>query len=615
MFDIKEELKKIPNKPGVYIMRDRDNNVLYVGKAVILKNRVKQYFQKNDHIERINQMISKIDHFEYIVTDSEFEALVLECNLIKKYKPKYNVLLKDDKGYPYIEVTLYEKFPRIILARKIEKNGSKYFGPYYSGWTVNTIIATLRKIFPVRMCDKNITGNSKERVCLNYHIGLCSGPCSGNISEEEYSRIIDDVCAFLNGKGENISAKLDIEMHKAAENLNFEIAAKIRDQIKYLDKLKEKQKVATLSVEDFDIAALSKNDVDACVQIFFIRGGKVTGREFFILDGVGQYENSEIMTSFMKQFYSENQFIPAKIYLENEIAEEEHVLLENWLSETSGKKCTILIPQKGEKKKLALMVKENARVTLYNQEQRTNKEVGSDFRILEKLKEILELDNMPFRIEAYDISNTGDSDINASMVVFQNGKPDKKEYKLFKMKEIKSRNDVGSMTETLTRRFNRMNDGDVNFINTPDLILMDGGIGQVNAAKNVLKQFGLEIPVFGMVKDDKHRTRSLLGNNKEFYLSQDLDLWRFVSSIQNEAHRFAVEYNRKLTEKRYKKSVLDDVSGIGNKRRMALLRHFGSLAAIRQASTEDMEKVKGMSKSAAQALYKSLHEGREEQNK
>ncbi len=596
-FNIQEELNRTPLKPGVYLMRNAEDKVIYVGKAKILKNRLRQYFQKTAHNERITQMISLIKRFEYIITDSEYEALILECNLIKKYKPKYNVLLKNDRGYPYIKVTLNEKFPRVLIARKVENDGGRYFGPYYSSWSVNTTIEALNKIFPLRTCSKNISGDKKERVCLNYHIGLCLGPCGGCTTENEYTEVVKQVCDFLSGKTEYIKESLEQKMLESAEKLDFELAAIYRERLKALTYINEKQKMASLSEDDFDVIALSKNEVDACIQIFFIRAGKVSGRDNYFFGGSGQSDDVEIIVSFIKQFYDENQFIPPKVYSETEIETDEKELLGNWLSEKRGYKCELIVPQKGEKRKLALMVKENAVIALQNSKVKNYVE-------LERLKEILNIDKIPLRIEAYDISNTGDSEINASRVVFENGKPLKKDYRRYKIKTLETRNDVGSMKEVMTRRFTNINNEDDIL---PDLVLVDGGIGQLNAACEVLELNNIKIPVFGMVKDDRHNTRGLIGPEGEYPLRKDPDMWRFISSIQNEAHRFAIEYNRKLTEKRYKKTALDDINGIGEKRKMLLYKHFGSINNVKNASYEELASVKGMTKTAATAVFNHFH--------
>lgn len=614
MFSIQDELKRVPDKPGVYLMRDNEGKILYVGKAVVLKNRLKSYFQMAiPHNERITSMIGKIEFFEYIVTDTEYEALVLECNLIKRHKPKYNVLLKDDKGYPYIKITLNEKFPRIRLARKIEKDGAKYFGPFYSAWTVNTTIEALQKIFPLRKCDKDITGRA-ERPCLNQHIELCLAPCSGKIDEAQYNALVDDVCDFLNGKEHIVERKIEKDMYLAAENMDYERAAIYRDRLTAIRSLNEKQKVSMLSEDDFDMIALAKNSVDVCIQVFFVRGGRVIGREYFILEGLAQDENSETVGAFIKQFYRDNQYIPPKVYTTIEIDTTEKVLLSKLLGEYSGKKCEIMIPQKGEKKMLAQMVENNAVVTLENYTLRNGSISEKDMKILEHLMQVLMLPKMPYRIEAYDISNTGDTEITASMIVFENGKANRKEYRHFKMKVITTRNDTGSMEETIERRFRRFLDEDKNFTKSPDLILADGGLNQVGSVTKVLNALGLDIPVFGMIKDDHHRTRGLIGSGGEYILSKDLELWRFISSIQNEAHRFALEYNKKLIEKRYKKSMLDDIPGIGDKRKLSLLKHFGSVAALKKASLEDICQVDTITEKAGIAVFKYFNPKDKEEN-
>ncbi len=678
MFQIQEELKKVPELPGVYIMHDASGKVLYVGKARILKNRLRSYFQKSAHSQRITQMIAQISYFEYIVASNEYEALVLECNLIKKYKPKYNVLLKDDKGYPYIKVTRGELYPRIMMVRKVEKDGAKYFGPYYSAWTVNTTLEALRKVFPLRPCTKEITaGRLADRPCLNYHIGLCRGACCGKITPEEYRELADELCAFLAGRQAEVMERIRGKMLEAADRLEFERAAVYREQLKALSRIHMKQKVASLSEEDFDVAALSHDDVDACLQVFFVRGGRVTGRDYYIFEGVGNEDEGEIMAAFIKQFYRDHQFIPARIYVPCELSSGEHdddsetqiaadcagpeiaaedtvperktedaapeiaaestaaetvtaaaaeesvqagaaadgaftdsQLIAGWLSQRSGRRVELIVPKRGDKFQLIQMAKQNAEITLKNMKQasQTGSAGKADLRILERLAEVLQLAQIPYRIEAYDISNTGDSDINASMVVFINGAACKREYKLYQMKSVLSRNDVGSMKEVLERRFRRLLSGDVHFNKMPDLLLVDGGMGQVNAAREVLEELQLEVPVFGMVKDNRHKTKAITGSCGEILLKQDLELWRFISSIQNEAHRFAVEYNRKLTEKRYRKSILDEIPGVGKKRKMALFRHFGSLAAVKKATLEELKAVKGMNAQAAENVYQRLQE-------
>ena len=608
MFDFKEELKRVPEKPGVYLMHDKDDTVIYVGKAVVLKNRLSSYFRKGAHNQRITNMIALIDHFEYIVTDSEYEALVLECNLIKKYSPKYNVLLKDDKGFPYIKVTLRDEYPKVQPARKIEKDGSKYFGPYFSMDAVNTTLDALRRIFPLRLCNKKITSDKKDRVCLNYHIGLCCGPCQRKVSHEEYMDYVTGVCDFLGGKQEELKKKLEQDMKTAAAELHFEQAAKLRDKLAALNRLTAEQKVEHIGGESCDVISVAKNTQNACIQIFFMRSGKILGREFFIMEGAGDESEMELVQSFIEQYYNQERLIPSKIYTAPELPANEVQLLSTWLSGNAGHKCTILHAKRGEMRKISLMVQNNASIMLLNFESKGNQIKVKDLKVLEHTRQVLGLSQVPRRIEAYDISNLGDSEINASMVVFVDGRPYKQDYRRFKMKEITTRNDVGSMRETLTRRFTHLKQQDKGFDETPDLILIDGGFGQTDTAKEVAREFALEIPIFGMVKDDRHRTRALVGDMGEYRLRDDPELWHFISSIQDEAHRFAIEYNRKLSEKRYKKSVLDDIPGIGKKRKFELLKHFGSFAAIKRATVEDLTKVPGMNQKAAETLFNALKE-------
>ncbi len=593
-FNVQEELNKVPSKPGVYLMRNAKDTVIYVGKAKVLKNRLRQYFQKGAHNERVTKMVSSIKRFEYIVTDSEYEALILECNLIKRYKPKYNVLLKNDNDYPYIKVTVNEDFPRVLLARRVENDGAKYFGPYYSSASVYTTIDALNRIFPLRSCKKDIREGKKDRVCLNYHIGLCSGPCGGHITKKEYGEIVQQVIDFLSGKADYIKDMLERQMLQHAERLDFEMAAVYRERLKALNMITEKQKMASISEDDFDVVAIAKNDVDASLQIFYVRDGKVSGRNNYFFPGSGLEEDAEIVVSFIKQFYDDNKFIPPRIYSETHIEEEEKSLLSSWLTEKRGYKCEIIIPQRGDKHKLAHMVKENAKISLKNMDVK-------NFDSLERLKEVLELESIPLRIEAFDISNTGDSEINASRVVFEKGRPNKKEYRRYKIRTLDGRDDYRAMREVISRRFGNSEE------QLPDLVLVDGGLGQVNSALEALEELDITVPVYGMVKDNKHRTRGIVSESGEFQLNKDPDLWRFISSIQNEAHRFAIEYNRKLTEKRYKKSALDDIPGIGEKRKMNLYKHFGSMQGIKDAKIEDLLKVKGMTKQAAENVYKHFH--------
>jgi excinuclease ABC subunit C len=496
------------------------------------------------------------------------------------------------------------------MAHKAVKDGSKYFGPYYSSYSVRSTLDTLSKNFPLRTCRKKIGQSPKDRVCLNYHIGLCPGPCAGYITEEEYEKNVQNVNAFLSGRSSDIVKKLKAEMAEAAANLDFEKAAELRDRLKALETVSEKQKVELSGDSDFDIAAVCVNETDACVQVFFVRGGSILGRDFYIFEGVGNTEPEEIILSFFKQFYDGETPVPHKIYCETVLSQGERLLVEALLSERAERKVEIITPQRGEKREMAAMVLQNAELALNNYKLTKSADDGGLLKVLEKLKNIMGEESLPLRIEAFDISNQGDSEIDGSMVVFVNGKACKGEYKRFKMKTVDTRNDTASMTEMLTRRYTRLKNGDNGFEKKPDLILMDGGLGQIHAAETVLAELGCEIPILGMVKDNKHRSRGLMNSDgREFRLEDDPDLWRFITAVQNEAHRFAIEYNRKLTEKRYKKSVLDGIDGVGEKRKMALLKHFGSVAAMRKASVEEIAGVSGIGLKLAEEISEKLKGG------
>ncbi len=628
----REELSRVPEKPGVYIMHDETDKILYVGKAIVLKNRLKSYFADIPHSARITSMISQISRFEYIVCGSEMEALLLENNLIKKHKPKYNVLLKDDKGYPYIKVTLGERFPRVVLARRVEKDGAKYFGPYFSAFTVKQLLETIESIVPLRTCRKKFGPRDEslnDRPCLNYHMGRCKGVCAGKISDEEYGKMVRLALDFLAGNTRDVEKRLEEEMLAAAAREEFEAAAEYRDRLKALSQLKVRQSTSLIGDEDFDTVAVAKNSVDACAEVFFVRGGKLLGREFFIFDGAADASDGELLEAFIKGFYNENQYVPQKIYIDVPLDEEDSSLLEQALETFRGGKVHIIVPQKGEKRRLCDLAKQNASTALENREKAalSGKPSERETRALSHIQEIFNLPELPGRIEAYDISNQGDSEIDASMVVFTGGKPSRSEYRLFKMKRITTRSDTDSMTETLERRVKRLLEGSQGFEKAPDLILADGGIGQVNAILAVLAGNGLAIPVLGMVKDDRHRSRALCGpkdyaadmekygseaqltrdNSVEFDLRSDPDIWRFITTVQDEAHRVAVGYNRKLTEKRYKKSALDDIPGVGEKRKIALYKEFGSIAAIREATEEELCRVPGIGKARAKDIYKAIH--------
>jgi len=623
MFDIQEELKKLPEKPGVYIMKDKDNNILYIGKAIVLKNRVRQYFQGSSRLSpRIAAMVSKVYSFEYIVTDSELEAFILECNLIKKHRPKYNILLKDDKTYPYIKVTMNEEYPRILITRRLEKDGAKYFGPYSNATAVRETVEFLKKIFPIKSCNKVLPRDiGKGRPCLNYHIYKCLGPCKGDIDKDEYREVMKDICSFLSGKQEDIIKKLEKKMEEASENLQFEKAAVIRDRIKSLEHIAEKQKVLSTTDGDRDVIASAKNKTDACIQIFFIRNGKLIGREHFIFEGEGDADNKELLASFMKQFYNSDVFIPAEILLQDEIDEVD--IFQKWLSDKKGSKVHIRVPKRGDKLELVEMVSQNAEIALNQHVERAASEESHIREGLLYLNDLPGVGIFPSRIEAYDISNTGISEIVGSMVVFESGKPDNKEYRKFRIKSVKGQDDYASMQEIIHRRFlhakreqeelGLLNDNNENdkvkndkakFSKMPSLILIDGGLGHVKAVLEVLNSMELSIPVLGMVKDENHRTRGLISpDGNEYNLTKNIQVLRFITSIQDEAHRFALSYNKKLREKRYKGSVLDEIKGIGPKKKKALIKHFGSVSATKKAGIDDLAAVEGISIANAKAIY------------
>lgn len=559
MFDIQEHLKQLPAEPGVYLMKDKFDNIIYVGKAKILKNRVRQYFQSSkNHSSKVKSMVKNIDKFEYIITDSELEALILECNLIKKYKPKYNVLLRDDKTYPYIKVTTNEDFPRVLKVRKVIKDKAKYFGPYTNTTAVNDTLDIIKNIYPIRTCNIDIERAIKTnmRPCLNLHIKRCVGPCTGNVTKEEYNKMIEEIILFLSGKEEKLIDILKEKMNKCAMDFNFEEAAIYRDKIKSLEDMMEKQKIDT-STSDLnqDVIAMARAHDEACVQVFFVRNGKIVGREHFILEGVMDSTRESILGSFVKQFYMEQEYVPKEIIIEDEI--EDSFILSEWLSSKKGQKVTIRVPQKGEKKSLIEMVRKNAIEYLEKFSDMNKRKYEKSIGALEELKQILNLDNIPKRIESFDISNIQGVDSIGSMVVFTNGKKDKKEYRRYKIKTVIGPNDYDSMAEIVERR--------LKYGDFPDLMLLDGGKGQVSAVKKVLNKYNVEIPLWGMYKDDKHRTKGLISQEKEIELDRTSNLYRFVASIQEEVHNYAISYHRSLRNKSLTKSELDDIQGIGEK--------------------------------------------------
>ena len=588
MFDIQEHLKQLPAEPGVYLMKDKFDNIIYVGKAKILKNRVRQYFQSSkNHSSKVKSMVKNIDKFEYIITDSELEALILECNLIKKYKPKYNVLLRDDKTYPYIKVTTNEDFPRVLKVRKVIKDKAKYFGPYTNTTAVNDTLDIIKNIYPIRTCNIDIERAIKTnmRPCLNLHIKRCVGPCTGNVTKEEYNKMIEEIILFLSGKEEKLIDILKEKMNKCAMDFNFEEAAIYRDKIKSLEDMMEKQKIDT-STSDLnqDVIAMARAHDEACVQVFFVRNGKIVGREHFILEGVMDSTRESILGSFVKQFYMEQEYVPKEIIIEDEI--EDSFILSEWLSSKKGQKVTIRVPQKGEKKSLIEMVRKNAIEYLEKFSDMNKRKYEKSIGALEELKQILNLDNIPKRIESFDISNIQGVDSIGSMVVFTNGKKDKKEYRRYKIKTVIGPNDYDSMAEIVERR--------LKYGDFPDLMLLDGGKGQVSAVKKVLNKYNVEIPLWGMYKDDKHRTKGLISQEKEIELDRTSNLYRFVASIQEEVHNYAISYHRSLRNKSLTKSELDDIQGIGEKRKKALLNHFKDIEAIKKATFEELLEVEGI---------------------
>ena len=611
MFDIPAELKKLPESPGVYIMRDKTDDIIYVGKAKILKNRVRQYFQNSaNHSLKVKQMVSNIDHFEYIVTGSEVEALILENNLIKKHNPKYNILLKDDKTYPYIKVTTNEMFPRVFVTRKLLKDKNKYFGPFTNSSAVKENIALIDKIWQVRRCSKIFPRDiGKGRPCLNYHIGQCKAVCTGKVSEEEYNKMIGEILDFLGGKTENVVKNLTSKMLKYSAEMEFEKAAEVRDTIESIKILNQKQIIENLHIDDRDVIGFARGIRECIMQIFFIRGGKITGREHFMLEECEGVEDKELMTQFVQQFYSGTPFIPKEVILQCEI--DDFDLISQWLSEQKGQRVNVLVPQKGERKSLVLMAQNNAKIVLDKFGAEIRREHKRTKGALEEIQKALNIDFELNRIESYDISNTQGFESVASMVVFENGLPKRSDYRKFKIKTIIGPDDYGSMEEVITRRFTRYineTSGDENvkkagFDKKPDMIFLDGCKGQISAVQKALTNLNLYVPVCGMVKDDRHRTRALMYNGEEIELPYTSEGFKLLTRMQDEVHRFAIEYHRKLREKKQVHSILDDISGIGSVRRKALMKHFGDINAIRRAEVEELQQVDGMNIKSAEAVY------------
>ena len=617
MFCIEEELKKLPGKPGVYIMHDAGDAIIYVGKAISLKNRVRQYFQSSRNLGiKKEQMVEQIARFEYIVTDSELEALVLECNLIKEHRPKYNTMLKDDKTYPFIKVTLQEEYPRIQIVRQMKKDKAKYYGPYTSGFAVKEVVELVTKLYRLRTCNRNLPKDiKKERPCLYYQIHQCEAPCQGYISKEEYHKKVEQLISFLNGSHKEILKELEQKMLSASEELRFEDAAQYRDLIESVKKIAERQKITDQHGEDKDVIAVAQENDDVVVQVFFIRGGKMIGRDHFFLHTAGE-EKTAVLSSFIKQFYAGTAMIPKEIMIESEI--EDRAIIETWLSNRRGTKVQIRVPKKGAKEKLVELAKNNARLVLEKDKERLKREEGRTIGAVKEISKLLNLSSTQ-RMEAYDISNISGFLSVGSMVVYENGKPKRSDYRKFRIKTVEGSNDYASMEEVLTRRFEhgmeeKQQQEEKNqeeqygsFTKFPDLILMDGGKGQVHSALSVLEKLKLEIPVCGMVKDDKHRTRGLYYQNQEIPIEKDSEAFRLITRIQDEAHRFAIEYHRSLRSKNQIHSVLDEIAGIGPARRKALMKHFMGVEKIKEATVKELAEVSSMNEKSAQAVYDFFH--------
>ncbi len=595
MFDIEEELKKLPEKPGVYLMHDKDDNVIYVGKAIVLKNRVRQYFRKNNKTPRIEKMVSLIDHFEYIVVGSEDEALILECNLIKKYRPKFNVLLKDDKTYPYIKIDVKSDYPSVFITRRIQNDGAKYFGPYANAGAAKEMVSFIKEKFQIRQC-KNF--KNQDRACLNYHIKKCLAPCMGYVSKEEYKNQIDQISLLLDGKIDSIIKKLKEEMEEFSEKLEFEKAATVRDRILAIERVSEKQKVSNISENNIDVIGLYKNEVTVCIEMFFIRNSKMIGREHYFFDELKDMEESEIVSGFIKQYYMDKKDFPSKIMLRYKLEEKE--ALENWLSNKGNRKVELKSPQKGEKLRFVEMAELNSRITLENK-------TKDKTDILIELRDVLDLDEIPYKIESFDISNISGTFIVAGMCVAQNGVIKRNLSRRFKIKTVYGQDDPRCMQEVVTRRLKHSIEDSKSsgFGALPDLILADGGITQIRAIKNAMNDVNVSIPVFGMVKDDKHSTRALVDEDKNEYRISE-NLFNFITSLQDEVHKTAIEYHRKVRDKEMTKSKLDYIEGIGDKKRTELLKKFGSIKNIKEASIEEISEVKGINKALAEKIKNEL---------
>lgn len=620
MFDIKEELKKLPAKPGVYLMHDKSDAIIYVGKAISLKNRVRQYFQAGRRVSpKIERMISQIDHFEYIITDSEVEALVLENNLIKEHEPKYNTMLKDDKTYPYIKATVYEDFPRLIYSRQPKKDKCKYFGPFTNVTAARDTLEFAHKIYRIRTCRRVFPRDiGKERPCLNYHIGKCNAPCQGYISKEEYNKNFNKALKLIEGDYKQVIEYLEEKMYEASEKMEYEQAAVCRDLIESVKKMSVKQKINDFGGMDRDVVALARTNEEAVVQVFFIREGKLIGRDHFHLKGSYGEKENDMLQAFIKQFYAGTPFIPREVMVEYEVTESE--LIEKWLSEKRGGKVSIIVPKKGQKERLVELAHKNAAMVLTKDMEKIKREEERTTGAMKQISGWLGLEDVS-RVESYDISNISGFLSVGSMVVFDDGKPKKSEYRKFRIKTVEGPNDYASMYEVLKRRFShglmeieQLNEKNFStefgsFTKFPDLIMMDGGVGQVHIAMQVLSELDIDIPVCGMVKDDNHRTRGLFFDEHEIPIDTNSEGFRLMTRIQDEVHRFAIEYHRSLRSKEQVKSILDDIPGIGEKRRKALMKHFASIEAIKNAAIDELAQAESMNEKAAASVYKFFHQG------
>ena len=594
MFNIEEELKKLPGKPGVYIMHDKDDNIIYVGKAISLKNRVRQYFRKNNKTARIERMVSLIDHFEYIVVDNEAEALILECNLIKKNKPKFNVLLKDDKTYPYIKVDIKSDYPNVVLTRRILNDGAKYFGPYANSGSAKEMVNFIKQKFKIRQC-RNFKSN--KRVCLNYHIGRCLGPCVGKVSKEEYKKQIDEIIDLLEGKTDKLIKSLNEEIKQAAENQKYEQAAYLRDKMIAIENISQKQKVSNINENSIDVVGIARNDLSTCIEIFFVRQSRMIGRENYFLNDVQELSSKEVLSEFVKQYYLNNENVPSKVMISEEIEDKE--LLEEILSNKIGRKVEIRHPLRGEKLRFVEMAQNNAKVSLENK-------FNEKYSCLNEIKEILNLEKLPRKIETYDISNLSETNMVAAMCVLKDGVIDKKLSRRFKIKTVFGQDDPRCTKEVVSRRLKHSIDNSKSgFGKLPDVIFADGGITQIHAIEEAIKEYNLKIPVYGMVKNDKHRTRALIdGNRNEFEISENL--MNLITRFQDTVHDTAIEYHRKLRDKEMTKSKLDEIEGIGEVKKQELLKKFGSVEKIKEADIEEISSIKGINAKLAKKLKEEL---------